>query len=75
MLDSFTCEAIIDQLLNERITLTIDFQVGFGGEIVALSDDAGVPAAVVDLGILDDDGEGVLVDDSKSILGSLVALL
>ena len=41
------------------------FKVGLGGEIVALSDDAGVPAAVVDLGILDDDGEGVLVDDAR----------
>ena len=58
-----------------RMALTIDFKVGFGGEIVALSDDAGVPAAVVDLGVLDDDGESILIDDVKSILCSLVALL
>ena len=57
------------------IALTIDFKVGFGGEIIALSDDAGVPAAVVDLWVLDDEGESVLIDDSKSILCSLVALL
>ena len=58
-----------------RMALTIDFKVGFGGEIVALSDDARVPAAVVDLGVLDDEGESILIDDVKSILCSLVALL
>lgn len=58
-----------------RFALTSDIKVGFGGEIVALSDDARVPAAVVDLGVLDDDGESILIDDVKSILCSLVALL
>ena len=56
------------------VSLTFDFQVRFAGEIVALSDDAGVAAGVVDLWVLDGDGEDVLVHVER-VLGALVALL
>ncbi len=54
--------------------LTLDFEVGLAGEVVALPDDAGVAARVVDLRVLDGDGEHVLVH-VESVLRALVALL
>jgi hypothetical protein len=41
--------------------LTFDIQCGFARQIIALANDAGVPAAIGRLGVLDDKGEQVLV--------------
>lgn len=41
--------------------LTFDFEVGLAGEIVALADNAHVPAAIAGLWVLDDEGEKVLI--------------
>jgi len=57
-----------------RETLTLDFKVSLAGEIVALPHDAGVPSAVPDLRVLDDDGEDIVVVDERE-LGPFVALL
>ena len=54
--------------------LTLDFQVSFCREIVALPDGAGVAASVSSLGLLDDQCEGVLVI-LKTELWTLVAFL
>ena len=54
--------------------LTFDFEVRLAGEVVALSDDAGVAPHVRHLGVLDDEREHVIVDDER-VLGALVAFL
>ena len=54
--------------------LTFNLEVSLGGEIVALSDRAGVAASVSGLGLLDDQAEGVLVG-LKPKLGTFVAFL
>ena len=41
--------------------LTFDIQLGFACQIIALANDASVPAAIGRLGVLDDKGEQVLV--------------
>ena len=41
--------------------LTLDLQVDFAGEIIALSNNAGVPASIGCSGVLNDKGEQVLV--------------
>ena len=54
--------------------LTFDFEVRLAGEVVALSDDAGIASGVIDLWVLDGDREHVLVHVER-VLGPLVALL
>ena len=54
--------------------LTFNLEVSLGGEIVALSHGAGVATRVSGLGLLDDQGEGVLVC-LKPKLGAFVAFL
>ena len=41
--------------------LTFDIQLDFARQIIALANDAGVPAAIGRLGVLNDKGEQVLV--------------
>lgn len=62
------------RLSTKFSTLTFNFQVGLARQVVALSDNAGVPAAIARLWILDDQGEDVVVVD-KWKLCSFVALL
>ena len=54
--------------------LTFNFQVCFAGEVVALSDNAGVSSGVAHFRIFDDQGEDVVVVDEGE-LGAFVTLL
>ena len=54
--------------------LTFNLEVSLGGEIIALSDGAGVATRVTGLGLLDDQAEGVLIC-LKPKLGTFVAFL
>lgn len=54
--------------------LTFHFQIAFAGEIIALTDDAGVAAAVTSLGIFDNDSEQVIIVDETELL-AFVAFL
>ena len=68
-------EGLLGQREGRKLTiLTFNLEVSLGGEIVALSNRAGVATRVSGLGLLDDQAEGVLVG-LKSKLGSFVAFL
>ena len=52
---------MFSRIYFEKKILTLDLQVDFACEIIALSNNAGVPAGIRGLGIFNDKGEQVLI--------------
>jgi hypothetical protein len=61
-------------LSQQSIVLTLHIQIGPAGQVVALPDYAGVLPGVGHLGVLDDEGEHIFVDNER-VLVSFVAFL